>query len=105
MIAQWIAIGIITIIGILLLQIEHHTRKYKVIAIVIIGALLYFSIIGIFSSEQTDFTSPKSIVSGVYLYAGWIGQTASSLWGIGTDTVHMVGNAIKVNNTEKEPKR
>ena len=102
MIIQWIAVGIIVIVGILVLQLEHHTRKYKIVAILIIGALLYFSILAIFSSEQIDFTSPKSIVSGVYLYVGWIGSTATSLWDIGVETTHMVGNAIKVNSTAED---
>jgi hypothetical protein len=99
MIGEWIAIGVIVIIGMLVLRLEHHARKYKIIVAVMIGLLLYFSVLAIFSSEQIDYTSPSGVISGVYLYAGWIGKTATSLWNIGTDTVHIVGNAIKINNT------
>jgi|TARA_B100002003_G_C13863976_1_gene422793 hypothetical protein len=105
MIAEWIAVGVIVAIGIFLLQMEHHARKVKIIIVTLIGLLLYFSILGIFSSEDTDFTSPKSIINGVYLYMGWMGETASSLWNIGGDTVSLVGNAIKVNETEERPRR
>jgi len=98
----WIAVGVLVIVGLFLLKIEHHTRKYKVLGMILIGLIIYISVIGIFSSGQVDLTSPKGIVSGVYLYFGWIGQTASSLWDIGVDTTHMVGNAIKVNASEEK---
>jgi len=48
-----------------------------------------------------DLKSPRGIIDGVYLYVGWIGHTTSSLWDIGTNTVSLVGNAIKMNNTEQ----
>ena len=105
MVAEWIAVAVIVVIGIFFLQMEHHMRKYKIIIIAIIGLVIYFSILGVFSSEDIDFKSPKSIVSGIYLYVGWLGQAASNLWDIGGDTVTMVGNVIKVNNTEQERPR
>lgn len=98
----WIAIGVLVIVGLFFLKVEHHTRKYKVLGMILIGLIIYLSIIGIFSSGQIDMTSPKGIVNGAYLYIGWIGQTASSLWDIGVDTTHIVGNAIKANVSEEE---
>ena len=76
----------------------------SVVIMVIIGAMIYFSMMSIFTSEQVDITSPRGIVNGVYVYFGWIGQTASSLWDIGADTAHLVGNAIKVDNNEDDNK-
>ena len=105
MITHWIAIIILIIIGLAYLKFEHHTRTLKIAAIIIIGFMIYFSIIGVFSSEHVDLTSPRGIINGVYLYVGWIGQTANSLWNIGTDTVTMVGNAVKINNTEDNSKK
>ena len=105
MLVQWIIIAIIIAIGIWYIKMEHHSRKVAIIVMVIIGAMLYFSLMGIFKSEQVDTSSPKGIVNAVYVYFGWIGQTISSLWDIGTDTVALVGNAIKVNNTEDKPRR
>ena len=102
MIANWIIIGVFVVIGLIFLKMEHHTRKIKVIVIVIIGFILYFSIAGIFMSEQVDITSPRGIINAVYVYFGWIGQTATSLWNIGTDTVSLVGNVIKLNNTGED---
>jgi len=99
---QWIVIAVFIILGFWYLKMEHHARKVKVIVVVVIVALLYFSMIGIFSSNKLDLTSPKGIINGVYVYFGWIGQTASSLWDIGTDTVLTVGNAIKINDPNNE---
>jgi len=100
MIIHWVAIGVLILIGLYFLKIDHHTRKIKLILLVIIGLMLYLSIIGIFKSEQIDVTSPRGITQATYLYFGWIGKTVSNLWNIGVDTTHLVGNAIKFNNTK-----
>ena len=106
MILQWIAILIFIIIGVWVIKMEHHGRKVKIVIVILIGALLYFSIIGVFSSEKVDLTSPRGVVNSVYIYFGWMGNTISQLWDIGTDTVSMVGNAIKIrNSTEEKPKK
>jgi len=106
MLIEWIAIALFVFIGLIFLQFEHHTRKYKIVALIIIGFLLYFSIVTIFSSEQVDLKSPRGIVNGIYLYFGWMGETGAKLWDIGTDTVALAGNAIKIDNqTEQEPRR
>jgi multisubunit Na+/H+ antiporter MnhC subunit len=96
----WVAIGLLVFIGLFLIKMEHHARKVKVIFIVLVGLLLYFSIVSIFSSEKVDLTSPKGVVNAVYVYFGWIGTTIGNLWDIGADTAHTVGNAIKINNTK-----
>jgi hypothetical protein len=101
MIPEIIAIIIIVVIGIFFLQMEHHARKFKIIIVALIGLLLYASLLGLFSTEKIDFKSPKSIVGGAYLYMGWIGKTASSLWDIGGSTVALVGNAIKINDSNQ----
>jgi len=100
-----IAITIIIILGLFYLQIEHHTRKIKIAATLAIIALIYFSITGVFSSDQVDMTSPTGIINAAYIYVGWLGSIATNLWDVGVETTHMVGNAIKVNTTEEEHKR
>jgi hypothetical protein len=97
---EWLAIIIIALVALFLIKIEHHIKKYKVAAIVIIVAILYFSIMGIFSNEEMDLSSPRGIIKASYIYFGWMGETASKLWDIGTDTASLVGNAIKMNNSE-----
>lgn len=102
MVIKWIIIGVLILIGFYYLKMEHHAHKLKIVVIIVLVALIYFSMMGIFTSEQVDITSPKGIVNAVYVYFGWIGQTASNLWDIGVDTTHMVGNAIKVNKDDSD---
>jgi hypothetical protein len=106
-------IGISTLVILLLfiglalayLKFEHHGRRVKVIVIIIVLTLIYFSISGVLSSERVDLTSPRGVVNAVYIYFGWLGHAATSLWDIGVDTVGLVGNAIKVNSTEEKQQR
>ena len=91
---------IIIAAGLMLTKLEHHGRRIKLVAIVLIICLVYFSVSGLFHSGQLDLTSPSGIANSVYTYVGWISQTAVKLWGIGVETTGMVGNAIKLNNTE-----
>ncbi|MFH1521878.1 MAG: hypothetical protein ABIF18_02880 [archaeon] len=102
MIVQWVVIGVFILVGLWYLKMEHHTRKVKIAALIIIGAIAYFSMVGIFSSDKVDLTSPRGIVNSVYIYFGWMGQTFSNLWDISVDTTNLVGNAIKVNGSEEE---
>ncbi len=105
MVIQWIILAIFVLVGVFYVKMEHHSRKIAIVLIVIIGALLYFSLIGVFNSEKVDLSSPRGIVNAVYIYFGWIGQTATNLWDIGLETSHTVGNAIKINNTDENSRR
>ena len=105
MIVQWVIVAIFVVVGLWYLKMEHHSRKMKIVVIVLIGALIYFSMMNIFTSEQVDLTSPRGVVNAVYIYFGWIGQTASNLWDIGADTASLVGNAVKVNNSDTDQPR
>lgn len=97
--------AVFIIVGIILLKIEHGTRKYKVIAVILILITIYFSIAMLFSSDQINLHSPSGIIKATYLYIGWIGETSSKLWNIGSDTVTLVGNAIKIGNSTEEKKQ
>ncbi|MCK5342294.1 MAG: hypothetical protein KAR20_02755 [Candidatus Heimdallarchaeota archaeon] len=102
MVIQWIILGVFALVLFALLKMDHHVRVVKIAAIAIIGILIYFSMMGIFSSEQVDVTSPRGIVQATYLYFGWIGETTGKLFDIGKDTVNLVGNAIKINNSDED---
>ncbi len=102
MIVEWLTIAILILAVLFLIELKHRTEKIKIVAVLLIGLLLYFSISGVFSSSHVDLASPRGVIDGVYLYIGWLGHTASSLWDIGTNTVVLVGNAIKVNNDSDE---
>ena len=105
MVIKWIIIGIFVLIALYYLKAEHHAQKIKIIVIILLGAVIYFSIMGVFTSDQADVTSPRGVVNTVYVYFGWIGQTASNLWDVGVDTTHMVGNAIKTDDDKDDRDR
>ncbi len=77
---------------------EHHTRKIKIIAIALIALLFYVSATGMFNSNNVDITSPRGIVSGIYLYVGWLGESASSIWDIGIETTGRVIDAVRIED-------
>jgi len=102
MIVEAIVIGVFILIAFYYIKMEHHARKLKVVAAILIILLLYFSVSGVLNSNQVDITSPSGIVNAVYLYVGWIGHTAVNLWNVGVETVNMVGNAVKVGGGEDD---
>jgi hypothetical protein len=105
MILYIVVVLIFVILAFMLLKLDHHTRKIKLVVLLVLAVLLYFSITGVFSSKSVDLGSPKGIVNGIYVYFGWLGHTVVNLWDIGVDTVRTVGNAVKVNSTEESLKR
>ena len=100
MVIRWIVLGIFVVIGLFFLKMEHHTRKLKVLILVALGFVIYFSLMGMLNSEDVDVNSPKGIVGAVYTYFGWVGETGARLFDIGKNTVSLVGNAVKVNVTD-----
>ncbi|MEA3248315.1 MAG: hypothetical protein U9Q73_01275 [Nanoarchaeota archaeon] len=102
---EWIIVGILMLLGFVLFKIDHNIHLIKSVVIILIGILFYFSMVGIFSSDQIDLTSPRGIVQATYIYFGWIGETTGKLWDIGTETSRLVGNAIKINNSNEYQSR
>lgn len=100
MIVEWVIVGVFLIVGLYFIKMEHHTRKIKVVVIIVIGFLLYLSISGIFNSGKVDITSPRGIVNGVYLYVGWLGESITSVWDIGVETTGRVVDAVKLDDEE-----
>lgn len=77
-------------------------KTVKIILIVIVGAMLYFSMSSMFKSDQADFSSPKGVVNSVSIYFMWLKNTVFNLWDVGKETTVMVGNAIKIDNNEEK---
>ena len=100
MILQWIVIVIFVFVALLFFKAEHSSREVKIFIIILLGLILYLSIVSLFASNKVDLGSPRGVVNAVYIYFGWVGQTATNLWDIGVDTAGMVGNAVKMNNSE-----
>ena len=96
-----VAVGILVILGLVLVNLEHHARKVKIAAVIIVLMMIYFSVVAVLGSGKVNLGSPGGIVSGVYYYFGWLGSSLSQLWDIGKDSAIAVGNVIKMNNSEK----
>jgi len=94
-----IAVAFFLVIAFMLLKLGHFDRKIKLVLLIFLGVLVYISIVSIFSSEKVDLTSPGGIAKAIYLYFGWLGRTFANLWDVGKQTVHMVGDAIRLNMT------
>ena len=105
MIAHWIIMVGLVILALLFLKAEESTKIVKILIVIFLGFVVYLSITGLFMSNKVDLNSPRGIFNAVYVYFGWLGQTTSTLWDIGTDTASMVGNAIKVNSSEDYRRR
>jgi hypothetical protein len=97
MIIESVVIGILGVLGLYFLKMEHHTRKIKLIVIALIVLLFYLSATGMFNSGNVDITSPKGIVSGIYLYVGWLGESIGEIWDIGVETTGRVVDAVRIN--------
>ena len=96
-----IFIGILLVLGFIVLKAAHVEKKLRLVILIILGLLLYFSVAGLFSSEEVDLSSPRGVINAVYLYVGWIGDVMVDLWDIGKDTVRTVGNVIRFNESAR----
>ena len=59
----------------------------------------------VFNSDEVNLDSPRGVVNGIYLYVGWLGDTISSLWDVGQDTISTVGHVVKVNASQVDKYR
>lgn len=105
MVIQWIIIALIVLIGLKYLKVENYLQNAKLFVLIIIIALIYFSMMGVFSSDKIDLNSPRGVANAIYVYYGWIGQTVGNIWGIGSNTANLIGNAIRINNSDKDESR
>ena len=101
MVAQWIIMIGVILVALFFLKAEPSTKLVKISIIVLIGFIIYLAISGLFMPNNINLNSPRSILKSAYLYFIWIGHTSTTLWGVGTSTVKMVGNAIKTNDSKR----
>ncbi len=94
---NWVLLGIFVLVGLVLLKMEHHGKKVKLVILVFAGLLIYFSVHAIFNSSDLDLSSPRGILNAVYVYFGWLGKTLSSLWDVGVQTTGRVIEAVNLS--------
>lgn len=82
------------------MNLKHHAKALKIISVITILLLLYFSISYVFNAQNVDLSSPKEVIGGVYYYVGWIGSSLSQVFNSRGSAV-AVGNVIKGNQTSE----
>lgn len=97
MVISWILIIIGMVLLIVFLKISHSANIVKVLVIMAFLLLIGFSMFKMFETQKTDLSSPREIANTVYMYFGWLGNTATKLWDVGKDTIVSVGNVIKID--------
>ena len=97
---NWIILGIFIFLALLYLKVEHYNKRVKLIFMILVCILLYFSAYAVFSANNSNLKSPKGIIQAVYTYVGYLGGAFSNLWTIKTDVGGLVGNAVKINQTK-----
>ncbi|MBC8495836.1 hypothetical protein H8D36_06790 [archaeon] len=95
-----IAIVVLVFLGILLMNLKHHSKSLKIVTVVVVLLLLYFSIAHVFNVRNVDLSSPKEIIGGLYYYVGWVGNSLGQIFDSGKSGAIAVGNVIKINQTK-----
>lgn len=98
----WIIIAGVIVIALIWLEVEKKFKWVKVLLLVVLIAVLYFSFMGVSKSQDLDFSSPRGVYMAFTSYVSWIGNTGKDLFTIGKDTVTLVGNTIKENRSSEE---
>ena len=100
--AVWVIVALV-VLG--FLKFEHYRKTGNVFLIIFILLLAYFSMNAMIKTGKMDFSSPKGVINSIAIYFGWLGETSFKLFDVGKDTVKLVGNAIKTNQTEESKKK
>jgi cell division protein FtsW (lipid II flippase) len=99
----WIIIGVVVAILISsFFHAEHLFNRVKIFIFVLIALIVLYSIFGFFFSGKADLSSPGAIASSVYSYFGWIGDKSIQIFNVGKDSVGLVGNIIKSNDSIRQ---
>ena len=101
---NWLIIGVLVLAGLYIIKLQHFGKKVKLIVVVIILTLIYLSATTLLSLNNIELNSVQGVGKATYLYFIWIKDTSVSLWHTGGEVVTIIGNAIKLNQTEEYTK-
>jgi len=101
---NWLIIGVLLIIALYVIKIQHFSKKVQVIIVVIAIILVYFSATALLSANDIELNSVQGVGKAIYLYGGWMKDISITLWHAGGEIVTIVGNTIKLNQTEAHTK-
>jgi len=97
---SWILIGfVVLILAIIFIKFEHHTKRLKLILIIVLIAFIYFSASSVLHNSGVKVNSLEGAGKATSLYFSWLGNAATNVWHSGGEVKTIVGNAIKGNQT------
>lgn len=99
----WIIIAAIVVIFAVtsFIKLEHDFKAIKATVIIVILLIIGGSVLAWYKTNDLDFSSPKAVISSVYVYFAWVGQAGLQLFDFSKGAVNTVGNVIKNNQTTK----
>ena len=101
----WIILGIFVLIALVYIKLSHQGKRVKLIVLVLLGILFYFSLLAFFSSEDVQLTSPQGIAKATTGFFVRIGETAGELWEIGKVTGKAVVKVIDFNQSRVDGRK
>lgn len=92
-----IIILILVLIALKLIRFEHHLKAVRLVLLLVLGVLIYFSMLSFVNSGQFDYSSPKGVFNSIKSYLYWFKDTLVNIWNAGKDSVRTIGYAIRGN--------
>ena len=96
-----VLIIVFLLVALFIFKLEHLGKVIKISLLVVIAALLYFSVTSVISTADVDLDSPKGVLNSVTLYFRWLGNAISNLADISGEVKDTVSEAIDMNLSSK----
>lgn len=90
---SWLIIGILAILAILILKMNHFKHKIWILFIVLLVLFLYISISIVNDKYKLDLTTTDGVFHSFNIYLGWLANGFHNLRSL-------TGNAINMDWTE-----
>ena len=88
----WVVIGIIVVLVIIILKMNHFKHRTWIVLLVFLALFLYISITLVNTQHNLDFNSTDGVLNSVKIYFGWLANGFQNLKAI-------TGNAIRLDWT------
>jgi uncharacterized membrane protein len=97
----WIVAIILVLVLLAFLKFEHYNKTWHTLLAITLILFVYLSMTAMIKTGKMDFSSPRAVINSFTIYGGWLSETGFKLFDIGKDTIRTIGNAIRINQTDK----
>ena len=91
----WLIIGILIVLAIFILKMNHMKHRMWVFFIVLLALFLYISINIVYNKYDLNFNSTEGVADAAKIYFGWLGNGFQNM-------KTLVGNAVKMDWTSSD---